>query len=90
MLTFDEDGRPCVDVRGCGPREIVRRVDAFLDDLHAETLRAEAAQMLLADVSCQAVAQWMALRRIELAKNKVDRLESVVQVLETLQKENAS
>ena len=86
-MTYNDAGQPFVDLRDCtGPRDILRRVELFLDEIHRESLRAEAARLVLADVDCDDIAQWIAHRRVELWNNKIERLLSVVQILEDLRK----
>ena len=86
-MTHTEDGRPCVDLRGKGPRDIMVAVSAFLDALADDDLRTFAGELILANRSCEDIAARLALRRIELVNNKVARLASLVQILEGLQQQ---
>lgn len=87
-MTYNEEGLPFVDLRDCTtPREVVRRVEEFLDEINAETLRAYAATVVLTSANCVDIARQIATKRLALTRNKIERLASVVQILEDLRAE---
>jgi hypothetical protein len=81
------EGRPCVDLRGCRPREVLRRVEQFLDAMCDDVLRTRAAALVLEDRGCADIAVDIARLRVTLFAEKMARLEAVVTMLEDLANE---
>jgi hypothetical protein len=49
-MTYNDEGLPCVDLHDCAtPREVLRRVEAFIDELSSDTLRKYASVLVLED-----------------------------------------
>ncbi len=51
-MNYTDAGQPFVDLRDCRtPRDTLRRMEAFLDELHTDILRTEAARLVLEEIA---------------------------------------
>lgn len=52
-MTYNDEGRPYVDLRDCTtPRDALRRIEQFLDEHYSDVVRTQAARLVLEDHDC--------------------------------------
>ena len=85
-MNYTADGLPYIDLRGTTPREALCRVEAFLDEIHADVLRTYAASLIRANYDCADIADHIARKRCTLLAAKLARLGAVVGMLEDLRR----